>query len=153
MVWNITQVEPSWQWLYRYSLTTCTPLLLLFERAWHGSSVPLFLVLHSSLKACTHSLGKKERNVDTLNECASPWPRQQTATMLPSTKDAFKQHVLRAKFHTLIWCKSHIPNQWLIEPVGRSWSTCYDWPTMHTQPSVRLKFETWLIYTDRLTPL
>ena len=58
-----------------------------------------------------------------------------TATMLRSTEDAFKQHVLRAKFHTLIWCKSHIPNQELIEPVGRSWSDCDDGPTMHIQPS------------------
>ena len=108
---TLLKSNPSWHWLYRYSLTTCTPLLLLFERALHGYSVPLFLVLHSSLKASAHSLGKKERDVDTLNECASPWPWQQTATMLSSTKDAFKQHVLRAKFHTLIWCKSHIPNK------------------------------------------
>ena len=55
--------------------------------------------------------------------------------MLPSTEDAFKKHVLRAKLHTLIWCKSHIPNQELIEPVGRSWSACDAGPTMHIQPS------------------
>ena len=58
-----------------------------------------------------------------------------TATMLPSTEHAFKQHVLRAKFLTLIWCKGHIPNQELIEPVGRSWSDCDDGPKMHIQPS------------------
>ena len=58
-----------------------------------------------------------------------------TAIMLPSNEDAFKQHVLRAKFHTLTWYKSHIPNQELIEPVGRSWSGCDDGPTMHIQPS------------------
>ena len=57
------------------------------------------------------------------------------STMLPSTEEAFKQHVLRAKLHTLIWCKSHIPNQELIEPVGRSWSACDDGPTMHILPS------------------
>ena len=83
---TLLKSNPSWHWLYRYSLTTCTPLLLLFGRALHGSSVPLFLVLHSSLKASAHSLGKKERDVDTPNECASPWPWKQTSTMLPSTK-------------------------------------------------------------------
>ena len=127
----------SWHWLYKYSLTSCTPLLFLFERELPSSSVPLVPLpeLQSSMKASAYSLEKKERDVDTLNECATPWPWQQAATMLPSTEDAFKQHVLRAKFHTLIWCKSHIPNQELIEPVGRSWSDCDDGPTMQIQPS------------------
>ena len=42
-----------------------------------------------------------------------------SATMLPPTADTFNQ-ILRAKFHIFIWCKSHIPNQELIEPVVHS---------------------------------
>ena len=98
-------------------------------------SWPVVPEFQSSLKASAHSLEKKERDIDTLNECATPWSLQQTETMLLSTEDAFKQHVLRAKCHTLIWCKSQIPNQELIYPVGRSWSAFNDGPTMNIQPS------------------
>ncbi|XP_014679528.1 PREDICTED: uncharacterized protein LOC106819400 [Priapulus caudatus] len=60
------------------------------------------------------------------------------ASMLPPTEDAFQQHVLRAKYQTRIWCRSHIPNQELIKPVGHGWSACDDGgitQTMFTQPS------------------
>ena len=134
---TLLKSNPYWHWLYKYSLTSCSPLLFMFERALPSSSDPLVPELQSSLKASAYSLGNKERDVDTLNECATHWRWQQTATMLPSTEDAFKQHVLRAKCHTLIWCKIHIQNQELIEPVGRSWSACDDRPTMHIQPSAR----------------
>ena len=106
----------------------------MFERASPSSSVPLVPELQSSLKASGYSIGKKERYVDTFNECAIPLPTDQSATI----ENAFKQNVLRAKFHTLIWCKSQIPNQELIEPVGHSWSACDDGlitPTMHTRAS------------------
>ena len=126
----------SWHWLYKYSLTSCTPLLFLFERALPSSSVSLVPQLQRTMKASAYSLEKKERGVDTLNESATPWPWQQTRQQHCFTEDALKQHVLLAKFHTLIWCKIHIQNQELIEPVGRSWSDCDDGPTMHIQPSV-----------------
>ena len=137
IIWSGTLLKskPSWHWQYRYSLTSYTPLLFLFERALPSSAGPLVPELQSSLKASAYSREKKGRDVDTLSECATQWPWQQTATMLSSTEDAFKQHVLHAKFHTLIWCKGQIPNQELIEPVGRSWSACDDGPTMHIQPS------------------
>ena len=73
-----------------------------------------------------------------------------SATMLPPTEDTFNQHILRAKFHIFIWCKSHIPNQELIEPVGHSWSACDDGlvtRTMHTRASTPVEFETWHIHT------
>ena len=136
---NITQVEQIMA--YIHSSTSCTSLWSLLERASPTCSVPLVPELHSSLKASPYSLGKKERDVDTFNECATSLPCQQTSRqqlMLPPTEDTFNQHILRAKFHIFIWCKSHIPNQELIEPVVHSWSACDDGlvtPTMHTRAS------------------
>ena len=45
----------------------------MFERALPSSSDPLVPELQSSLKASVYSLRKKERDVDTLNECATHW--------------------------------------------------------------------------------
>ena len=82
------------------------------------------------------SYGKNVRDVDTFDEWryTMVMTTDKPATMLPPIEDAFKEHVLRAKFHTFIWCKGHVPNQELIEPVGHSWSACDDGlvtPTMH----------------------
>jgi len=41
--------------------------------------------------------------------------------MLPPTEDAFKHHVLRAKFQTNIWCQSHITKPAAEDPVGNGW--------------------------------
>ncbi len=44
------------------------------------------------------------------------------ASQLPPTEDAFKQHVLRARYHTSIWCQIHIANPSLASPVGNGWN-------------------------------
>ena len=90
--------NPYWHWQYKYYLTSCSPLLFMFERALPSSSDPLVPELQSSLKATAYSLRKKERDVDTINERATHGRWQQTATMLPSTEDAFKQHVFVPNF-------------------------------------------------------
>ena len=58
------------------------------------------------------SYGKKGRHVDTFDELryTMVMTTDKSATVLPPTEDAFKKHVIYAKCHTLIWCKSHIPN-------------------------------------------
>ena len=58
------------------------------------------------------SYGKKGRDVDTFDELryTMVMTTDKPATVLPPTEDAFKEHVIHAKCHTLIWCKSHIPN-------------------------------------------
>ena len=58
------------------------------------------------------SYGKKGRDVDTFDEMryTMVMTTDKSATVLPPTEDAFKEHVIHAKCHTLIWCKSHIPN-------------------------------------------
>lgn len=43
------------------------------------------------------------------------------AAHLPPTEDAFKQHVLRARYQTSIWCNSHLPKPTLWNPVGNGW--------------------------------
>ena len=111
-----------------YSLMSCTSIRSLLERASPTCSVPLVPELQSSLKASAYSLGKKNCH-----------DNRQVSNNAPPTEDAFNQHIIRAKFHTFIWCKSHIPNQELIEPVGHSWSACDDGlvtPTMHTRASI-----------------
>ena len=93
-----------------------------------------------SLNASAYYLGKKERDFDTFNECATSLPRQQTSQQqcFPqpktlSTSISFVPNII------FILCKSDIPNQELIEPVGHSWSACDDGlvtPTMHTRASI-----------------
>ena len=39
----------------------------------------------------------------------------------PPTDDAFAQHVLRARFQTLVWCQSHETSPNLPNPVGLGW--------------------------------
>ena len=90
------------------------------------------------------SYGKKGRDVDTFDELryTMVMNTDKSSTVLPPTEDAFKEHVIHAKCHTLIWCKSHIPNEELIEPVGHSWSACDDGlvtPTMHNLLPMRFK--------------
>ena len=89
--------------------------------------------------------GKKGRDVDTFDELryAMAMTTYKSGTMLPPYEDAFKEHVPSAKCHALIWCKSHVPNQELIELVGHSWPACDDGlitPTMHNL--FPLRFET-----------
>ena len=89
--------------------------------------------------------GKKGRDVDTFDELRYDMATttDKSGTVLPPYEGAFKEHVLCAKLHALIWCKSHVPNQELIELVGHSWSACDDGlitPTMHNL--LPLRFET-----------
>ena len=89
--------------------------------------------------------GTKGRDVDTFDELryAMAMTTDTSGTMLPPYEEAFKEHVLCAKCHALIWCKSHVPNQELIELVGHCWSACDDGlitPTMHYL--LPLRFET-----------
>ena len=58
------------------------------------------------------SYGKKGRDVDTFDELryTMVMTTDKSSTVVPPTEDAFKEHVIHAKCHTLIWCKSHIPN-------------------------------------------
>ena len=72
--------------------------------------------------------GKKGSDMDTLDELRyiMATTTDKSASMLLPTEDAFKQHVLRAKYQTRIWCNSHMPNEEVIEPVGHGWSACDD---------------------------
>ena len=147
---NITQVEQIMA--YIHSSTSCTSLWSLLERASPTCSVPLVPELHSSLKASPYSLGKKERDVDTFNECATPLPWQQT-----SRQQCFPQP------KTLSTSISFVPN--LIYSFGaRALSQTKSWSNqlfiagqLAMMDSslrqctlghlLRLRFETWLIYT------
>ena len=91
------------------------------------------------------SYGKKRRYVDTFDELSytMAMATDKSGIMLPPYEDAFKEHVLCATCHALIWCMSHIPNQELIEPVGHCLSAYDDGlitPTIHNM--LPLKFET-----------
>ena len=43
------------------------------------------------------------------------------ASQLPPTEDAFKQHVLRARYQTRIWCQSHVAHPSPGSPIGNGW--------------------------------
>ena len=78
--------------------------------------------------------------MDTLDELRyiMATTTDKSASMLPSAEDAFKKHVLRAKYQTRIWCNSLMPNEEVIEPVVHGWTTCDDGgitQTMFTQAS------------------
>ncbi|KAG1661416.1 Ubiquitin carboxyl-terminal hydrolase 16 [Nymphon striatum] len=70
--------------------------------------------------------GKKGKHMDSLNDLRFHFATttDTPASMLPPTEDSFKQHILRAKYQTKIWCESHIANSPLISPVGHGWSSC-----------------------------
>ena len=77
------------------------------------------------------SYGKKGRDVDTFDELQYTMAMTtDKSAMLPPTEDVFKEHVLRAKFHTLIWCKSHDPNHELFEPICALHSCLGDFKTV-----------------------
>ena len=84
--------------------------------------------------------GKKGKDLDSLNDLRFhlATTTDKPASMLPPTEDAFKQHILRAKYQTKIWCDSHVANPPLISPVGHGWSACEGGgitQTMYTQDS------------------
>ena len=88
--------------------------------------------------------GKKGKDVQTLDEMRylMATTTDKAASMLPPTEDAFKQHVLRAKYQTRILCNSHIVNQEETQPVGHGWSACDDGsitPTMFSKPPAPVK--------------
>jgi len=65
-------------------------------------------------------------------------PQQTNQQLFSPTDDAFKQHVLRAKYQCKIWCESHIANPDDSTPVGHGWSSCDGselMPTTFTQES------------------
>ena len=84
--------------------------------------------------------GQKAKNVTSLNElryCLAT-TTDKSASMLPPTEDAFKQHVFRAKYQTRIWCENHIAMPQTTNPVNHGWSACDGGgiiPTMYTQES------------------
>ena len=99
---------------------------------------------------------KKGSDMDTLDELRyiMATTTDKSASMLPPTEDAFKQHVLRAKYQTRIWCNSHMPNEEVIEPVIHGWTACDDGgitQTMFTQASapVEVRDLTYLYCTDK----
>jgi len=99
--------------------------------------------------------GQKAKNVKSLNELRYrlATTTDKSASMLPPTKDAFKQHVFRAKYQTRIWCESHIAMPQTTNPVNHGWSACDGGgiiPTMYTQESApaELRELTHLYCTD-----
>ena len=72
--------------------------------------------------------GKKGSDMDTLDELRyiMATTTDTSASMLPPTEDAFKKHVLRAKYQTRFWYNSHMPNEEVIEPIVHGWSACDD---------------------------
>ena len=49
-----------------------------------------------------------------------------SASHLPPTEDSFRQHVLRARYQTSVWCQSHISKPVLCNPVGNGWKLSND---------------------------
>ena len=49
-----------------------------------------------------------------------------SAAHLPPTEDSFRQHALRARYQTAVWCQSHLPNPVLCNPIGNGWRLCDD---------------------------
>ena len=75
------------------------------------------------------------------------------ASMLPPTEDAFRQHALRARYQTRIWCESHIAIPEGLDPVNHGWWSCEGGgvtPTKYTKESapVELRDLTHLYCTD-----
>jgi len=80
--------------------------------------------------------GKKGKDINTLDErYVLSTTTDKTTGMLPPTEDSFKQHVLRAKCQTRLWCQSHLASQEVVKPVGHGWSACDGGiaPTMFVQ--------------------
>ena len=103
-----------------------------------------------------HLYGKKGKEVGTLDELRYhlATTTDKAAAMLPPTEDSFKQHVLRAKYQTQIWCGSDIANQEVVDPVGHGWSSCSDGgitQIMFTQAAAPVEFRklTHLYCTDK----
>ena len=94
--WN-----PSWHWLYIIFLNVLYSFLALFEPALPSYSVPLVPELQSSLKALRIFSGRRRKtsNIQRVRYTMA-MTTVKSATMLLPIEDAFKQHVLRAKFHT-----------------------------------------------------
>lgn len=70
----------------------------------------------------------QKRQCSTLNELRYIFASttDKTASMLPSTEDAFKQHVLRAQYQASIWCLSHVAQPQIEDPEEHSWVTRTD---------------------------
>jgi len=85
-----------------------------------------------------------------LYNCKDNWP---VGINLPPTEDSFRQHVLRAKYQTWIWCESHITNQEVIEQVGHDWSACDSGgitQTMFPKAPSPVEVRDWLIFTAQI---
>ena len=79
----------------------------------------------SSARSYVLSLyGKKAKTCSSLDQLRylMASTTDKPASQLPPTEDAFKQHVLRARYQTSIWCQSHIANPSLASPVGNGWT-------------------------------
>jgi len=61
-----------------------------------------------------------------------------SAAQLPPTKDAFEQHVKRARYQVAMWCRSHDPNPEAWNPDDNGWELSEDGhlqPVMYTKES------------------
>ncbi len=98
------------------------------ELSKFGLSSPLESALCAARTFVLLLYGKPGKRCNTLDELrhllASTTDKD--AAMLPPTEDAFRQHVLRARLQTSIWCHSHVPNPELDGPVGHGWTRALD---------------------------
>jgi len=67
--------------------------------------------------------GKKAKKQASLNDLRYhlATTTDKPASQLPPTEDAYKQHSLRARYQTMIWCQSHIARPEIAGPVGHGW--------------------------------
>ena len=77
-----------------------------------------------------------------------------SAAQFPPTEDAFKQHVMRARYQASIWCQSHICNPVLDDPLYNGWKLTQESmlePVMFTKEvaPVQVRDLTHLYCTDR----
>lgn len=69
--------------------------------------------------------GNKDISCTTLDQLRYRYASvtDKAASEFPPTEDAFKQHVLRARYQTSVWLQSHVPVPDLISPDGNGWVT------------------------------
>ena len=72
------------------------------------------------LQLYSKKAAKSTKTLDELRYVLS-CKTEKTGALLPPTEDSFKQHVLRAKLQTMVWCMSHEPDPILPDPVDHGW--------------------------------
>ena len=94
----------------------------------------------------------KQDNLDKLRYVLAS-TTDKPASHLPPTEDAFKQHVLRARYQTSIWCQSHLSYPVLVDPIGNGWTLTHNQtmePTLYIREAapVEVRDLTHLYCTD-----